>query len=594
MALPDPTRNDVEAQLREAIWTGRLVDVRTRNAADDPAQGAGWPAQRTVPAALLADLLTTTEGSRRPRALRLAGARVTGRLDLEAAELACPLLLRGCWFAEPPVLDEAHAASVRLPGCHLPGLSAEQLTTRGNLELDNGFTATGEISLLGTHVGGQLIFSGATLTNANGIALGADGLTVDQNMYARKGFSATGQVRLAGAHVGGTLELDGATLTNPDGRALGADGLTVDQGMYARKGFSATGMVVLVGARIGGQFDLSGATLTNPDGPALVADGLTVGQAMFCSEGFTAHGEVRLLGAHIGGQLELSGARLANPDGKALIADRLTVDHSMFCREGFSATGEVSLVGAHIGGQLDLGDATLTNPDGRALNLQELRADALILGGLATPPERADFTHARIDTLVDEPASWPRWAILDGFAYDALYEDPPVRARQRLGWLARNPHGYTPQPYEQLAAAYRRAGRDQDARTVAIAKQWRRRRTLHPLGKLWNLLLYATVGYGYRMWLAVGWLLLLVGVGWRLFEQAHPAHLVAAKPPGQRPPFHAGIYALDLLLPFADLGYQGAWIATGTARWLYLGWNLAGWVLTTAVVAALTGLLKRD
>jgi hypothetical protein len=448
MALADTTRNDVEAELREAIWTGRLVDLRPRDAtADDPAQGAGWPAERTVPAALLTELLTTSQGSRRPRALRLAGARITGKLDLEAAELACPLLLRGCWFAEPPTLDEAQAPSVRLPGCHLPGLSADQLTTKGNLELNEGFSATGEVSLLGAHVGGQ-------------------------------------------------LDLSGATLTNPNGRTLTADGLIVDQ--------------------------------------------------------------------------------------------------SMVCREGFSATGEVRLLSAHVGGRLNLRGATLTNPNGLALSLQQLRAGALVLRDLTEPPELARLVDARIGALADEPASWPRQVILDGFVYDALYEYPPVRARQRLGWVARNPHGYVPQPYEQLAAVYRRAGRDQDARTVAIAKQWRRRRTLHPLGKAWNLLLWATVGYGYRMWLAIAWLLLLVGVGWWRFDQAHPAHLVAAKPPGQRPPFHSGIYALDLLLPFADLGYQGAWIATGPARWLFLGWNLAGWVLTTAVVAALTGLLRRD
>jgi hypothetical protein len=86
----------------------------------------------------------------------------------------------------------------------------------------------------------------------------------------------------------------------------------------------------------------------------------------------------------------------------------------------------------------------------------------------------------------------------------------------------------------------------------------------------------------------------LVGLGWWIFDRAHPVHLAAAKPPGQRPWFHAGVYGLDLLLPFADLGYQGAWIAGGWARWFYLGWNLAGWVLITAVVAALSGLTKRD
>jgi disulfide bond formation protein DsbB len=114
---------------------------------------------------------------------------------------------------------------------------------------------------------------------------------------------------------------------------------------------------------------------------------------------------------------------------------------------------------------------------------------------------------------------------------------------------------------------------------------------------MWNSLLRWTVGYGYQTWKA-GWcLLVLVGLGWGIFHFAHnpyPAHLLAAKPPSERPWFHAGLYALDLLLPFADLGYQSSWIAGGWARWLFLGWNLAGWVLITAVLAALSGLIKRD
>jgi hypothetical protein len=299
---------------------------------------------------------------------------------------------------------------------------------------------------------------------------------------------------------------------------------------------------------------------------------------MICSAGFTARGEVRLVGAHIGGQLNLSGATLDNADGSdadasdadrlALGADELTVDQAMICTEGFTAAGNIRLNGAHIGGQLNFSKANLTNPDPKrhTLALQDVWAGVLLLHDLAKRPGQVALRQAHVGALEDEPDSWPHEAILDGLVYDALYEPSSVSARERLGWLDRDPRGYRPQPYDQLAAVYRRAGRDHDARTVAIAKQWRRRRTLTPFGKLWNLLLYATVGYGYRMWLAIAWLLLLVGLGWWQFDRAHspyPAHLLAAKPPGQRPWFHAALYALDLLLPFADLGYQGTWIATG-------------------------------
>jgi len=169
VAFAETTRAGVEDELREAILTGRLVDWRTGYVtADDPANGAGWDAQRTVPGALLAELLSVAEGPRRPRALRLAGARVVGQLDLEAAEVVCPLLLRACWFAEPVVLSEARAPALWLPGCHLPGLSAERLTTRGDLRLSDGLTVGGGVRLGRAHIGDQLDLSGATLTNPDG------------------------------------------------------------------------------------------------------------------------------------------------------------------------------------------------------------------------------------------------------------------------------------------------------------------------------------------------------------------------------------------------------------------------------------------
>jgi hypothetical protein len=499
MVLSYEELTDPERAVWEAVESGKLVDLRLGDPdRDDPAKGATWDSDRQVRAQLLYELLRGVSKPKDtpPRALKLAGAWITGALDLEAVTLLCPLLLRGCYVDHPITLEEASAPALRLPRCHVASLNADQLETRGSVELNDGFTATGEVRLVGAHIKGQLDCSGAILANPDGLALSADSLTVDQSMYCRNGFTVTGEVRLVGARIGGNLEFDGASL--------------------------------------------------------------------------------------------------ANPDGLALSADKLTVDQSMYCRNGFTVTGEVNLIAARIGGTLTFNGASLNNRGRLALDLEGARARAVRLLLQTQPDGRVDLTNAHIGDLYDSQATWPEALLLSGFVYDALHADPKVTYEARLNWLGRDPGGYQPQLYEQLAAYYRRAGQDDDARKVAIAKQRRRRQTLNLAGKVWTSLLRWTVGYGYQSWKAGVWLLGLVGLGWWIFDRLHPAQLVPAKPPGQRPSFHAGLYALDLLLPFADLGYQGAWIASGWARGFYLAWNLAGWVLITAVVAALSGLIKRD
>lgn len=78
------------------------------------------------------------------------------------------------------------------------------------------------------------------------------------------------------------------------------------------------------------------------------------------------------------------------------------------------------------------------------------------------------------------------------------------------GWDAiRDPAGFVPQPYEQLAATYQSKGQDADARAVLVAKHRSMRRTLLPPARLWSLLQDVTVGYGHRPLRAVRLLLCL-------------------------------------------------------------------------------------
>ncbi len=59
-------------------------------------------------------------------------------------------------------------------------------------------------------------------------------------------------------------------------------------------------------------------------------------------------------------------------------------------------------------------------------------------------------------------------------------------------------------------------------------------------------------------------------------------------------PVNAPIYALDVPLPIINLGQQDSWQQTGIALGVYWALIILRWVLTTALVAGLTGVVKRD
>jgi hypothetical protein len=551
-------------------------------------------------------------GFRATGEIRLIGTRIGGMLSLAEAKFANPsgmamcavnlnvgsdmicggrftargeICLPGAQIAGQLVLDGADLAN---PG--EMALSARGLTVGQNMTGER-LNVTGEVILSSAHIGGQLILEGASFDNPGGMALDASGMTVGQDILCGGGFIARGEIDLQNAKIAGELSLDTADLARfagvalRDGVALRADFMTVGQGMHCMNGFTVTGEVRLPGAHIGGQLFLDGASLINSGGTALNAVQVTVDRDMSCA-GVFAIGKVELDSAQIGKQLNFSGARLSHL-GTALSAANLTVSQDMSCNNDFTATGEVSLPGSRIGGDLNLTGASLVNASGLALDIRAASIQTLRMPQ-KRPRGKVDLTNAKVGILADDQGSWPAVLYLRGFTYDSM-ENQGIGTRARLQWLKRHPGRFTPQLYDQLAAAYRRAGDEPAARQVAVAKQWRRRRAFNPLNWLW----YATVGYGYRTWLALIWLAALVGLGTWIFSDAYPVHMTAIS--AHPPAFHAAAYALDLLLPVIGLGQKSAWQPQGSAV-LYWSWVLtaAGWILTTAVVAGLTGILKRN
>jgi hypothetical protein len=96
-------------------------------------------------------------------------------------------------------------------------LSAGSTRIRGDVLLGEGFEAIGELRFVAARIGGSVRARNARLTadldesGARGVALNLDRVQVGGDVQLDAGFSAAGQVRLQRARIGGDLDCSGAT-----------------------------------------------------------------------------------------------------------------------------------------------------------------------------------------------------------------------------------------------------------------------------------------------------------------------------------------------------------------------------------------------
>lgn len=354
----------------------------------------------------------------------------------------------------------------------------------------------------------------------------------------------------------------------------------------------------LINAHVSGVVNLNGAEITASEEWSVSAGGLVAEGGLYCQDGFVAHGEVRLMGAQLPGGLHMRGALLDRPGqrGVAIALDN-AVASTLDFSDGFVANGTVRLRGARISDNLTFEGAVLNGPpNGRGPSLVAPLMQAVDFDfTLARPPSGVvDLRGAQVSHLHDSEHSWPDVIKLDGFVYGSIKVDEAGGRRDsvahRVAWIRRSP-SYSPQPYEQLASWYRKAGHDDDARRVLLAKQRHRRQILPSAARLWGHLLDVTVGYGYRPWLAGVWLLALTLLGTLSFG-THSPHPVQR---GQGAPFQPLVYTLDLLIPIGGLGQRTAWYWSNVSlQWLAYLLIAFGWVLTTAVIAGITRTLQKN
>ncbi|MFF0576142.1 hypothetical protein [Streptosporangium saharense] len=508
--------NPAERRIWDAYPTGAWVDLRSGDdEADDPANGAGWGPERTVRAEVVAALLL---GARQPEpgrsaGLRLAGAHITGVLDVSDATLTGKLHMINCYLPGGVSLVDTVAVGVRLRGCEIARIGAAGCTVNAMLDLD-GSTVHSGIRLDNAHVKGQIRFAGLRL----GIGEAArvpDGTPKD----VRRKLSEE-ELRERGHRYGQW--------------ALWAGGLTVEGGAFMRD-MRVSGGLRIIGAKFLGGIYLQRSVITATGPYAIQADFMEAGAAEL-SSGFQATGTIRMRNARVNGVLSFDGASLRAP--------------------------------------------------GRVLHLSHAQLDELILRPSSIEGE-VNLAYSRIGVLLDAPADYPDGVYLNGLVYEAL-RGSAWSVADRLTWVDKDPYGYRPQPYEQLAAWFRKIGHEQDARRVLLAKQRRRRHTLRPAGRTWGRLLDLLVGYGYRPWLAGLWVAVLLAAGTGVFASVPPTQI----DPEEVRVFQPFVYTLDLLAPVSVFEQRGAWDPVGWTRWL--AWTLiaSGWILATALIAGAARVLR--
>jgi hypothetical protein len=452
-------------------------------------------------------------------------------------------------------------------------LIADRVNVQGNLLLDRGLRSTGTLRIVNAVIGGSVRLSSSHIDVSDNVpppwphrALHLDGTQISGDFDARA-MQMAGQARMVDVAIRGSVLLDGANLRNPEADAILGRRFTVGGNLDARR-MDVAGCFSLQGAKIGANLDLRATRLTEPGkqahtgavSPSVDIRTATIGRDLILAAGhrpFTAHGGVRMHRAEIGRRATFDGAML----GSAL--------------------------------------------DGIALNGHGLVVQELVLTVGQAPRGRVTLRHARCASLEDNDKFWDATGRIDleDFRYEALAVPIDVKddaaVQTRLRWLRGSMKGgYSPGPYDQLAAVFRASGNEEHTATVLIQKhRWRYVamsdgfRVLGPGVRLWSWLQRSMVGYGFRPTRALVWLLLALALG-SLWFGLHPRlHEINN---GDTLIWNPVLYTLDLLVPIIDFGNKNRWQAPGASQWIASALIATGWVLATTAAAGLTRMLRRN
>jgi hypothetical protein len=462
----------------------------------------------------------------------ITGGSVGGELDLSGHRLDFPLCFENTKVGQVVLID-ARIVALEMIGGSCAGITAGRLEVAHDVVLGSGLTVTGPVRMPSAIIAGDLNLGGASLCPTSGASLLFDGARIGARVYLRSSTRDKVRHRFVAKH-----------------------------GVYGRNSRIAGGVICA-----NGQFER----------------------------------ELDFERAQIRGELSLFHATV----GTSLNLNAVQIDRDLTMNETTINAREVKMARARVGG-------TLTWEVRRSVQKSEVDEFDV------------DLTQAQVGYLNDDLGRWHGAKLtLDGFAFDGIKVAAPVRhaasfrhwldegrplhfvrrqawlpawvRREDDSWLGARRRWLNSQklwsadPYDRTAAALNRAGEAPAARAISIEREVRRRHgRWRDRVPSWIFGLF--IGHGYRPLQAVGWAVVAVAVAFAVLP--HDSASYSGK--ADAPTFDAGLYALDAFLPI-DLKYVSGWTPHGqTASYITAGTIALGWIVTALLVAAVTGLIRRD
>ncbi|MEL7107128.1 MAG: hypothetical protein AAGM21_14490 [Pseudomonadota bacterium] len=251
-----------------------------------------------------------------PTGVWIQGAHVTGTLNIGFHKVPGAIDMSHCRFDQRIDMEQARVEMLDLSNCHLAGLYAPHLNSKGAVFLSD-VTSTAEVALNSAEIGGQLDCEGAKFLAETGNALNAQGVKTGADMFLRD-VTAKATVNVNGAEIGGQLACNGAKFLTETGDALDAQGIKTGQDVFLGS-VTAKATVDVNGADIGGQLSCNDAKFEAKEGFALTALGMKTGQGLFWRGVTAPHAMIDFTDAHAtmlvddteswpgGGRIELDG-----------------------------------------------------------------------------------------------------------------------------------------------------------------------------------------------------------------------------------------------------------------------------------------------